>query len=212
MVNVGMSEKTGPAGASARRARTIPDALLRFLAKIPDLDDAERWRLAEELPVREYPRGSVLLRQGDVPDSCYFVLEGCVRQFSLGEDGEETSIEFFTEEQAVEVFLDQAGGKPSEYGLACLEDSVILVGDLKTLTATYEKHPKLASITRAMTEASYARTREAFAAFKASSPEERYRSLLESRPELLDRVPHYLVASYLGVAPETLSRIRKRVS
>jgi CRP-like cAMP-binding protein len=212
MVYLAMSGETGPAGARARKARTIPDALLRFLAKIPDLDDAERWRLAEELPVREYPKGSVLLRQGDVPDSCYFVLEGCVRQYSTGEDGTETSIEFFTEEEAVEVFQDQAERRPSEYGLVCLEDSVLLVGDLKTVHSTYARFPKLVSITRAMTERNYARTREAFAAFKASSPEERYRSLLERRPGLLDRVPHYLVASYLGVTPESLSRIRKRVS
>jgi CRP-like cAMP-binding protein len=212
MVYDGMSGDTGPTGMRARNARTIPDALLRFLAKIPDLDDAERWRLARELPVREYPKGSVLLRQGDVPDSCYFVLEGCVRQFSLGEDGTETSIEFFTEEQAVEILQDQAEGKPSEYGLVCLEDSLLLVGDLKTIPATYATYPKLVPITRAMMQRNYARAQEAFAAFKASSPEERYRSLLERRPELLDRVPHYLIASYLGVAPETLSRIRKRIS
>jgi CRP-like cAMP-binding protein len=207
-----MSGESGPAGAPAGKVRRLPDALLRFLAKIPGLDDEERWRLAGELPVREYPKGAVLLRQGEAPDSCFFVLEGCVRQYSLGEDGTETTIEFFAEEEAVEVFQGLAGGKPSEYSLACLEDSVILVGDLMTVSATYARYPKLVPITRAMTERNYARTREAFAAFRASSPEERYKSLLESRPGLLDRVPHYLVASYLGVAPETLSRIRKRIS
>jgi len=194
------------------KARTETETLLRFLAKVPDLNDEERLRLAEELPVHEFPKGAVLLRQGDVPDSCFFILEGCVRQYSLDEDGTETSIEFFTEEQAVEIFQGQAGGKPSEYSLACVEDSVILVGDLKTLPATYAKYPKLVPITRAMMERNYAKTKEAFAAFKSSSPEERYRSLLGNRPELLERVPHYLIASYLGITPESLSRIRKRIS
>jgi CRP-like cAMP-binding protein len=193
-------------------AKTIPDVLLRFLAKIPDLDDGERRRLAEELPVREFLKGAVLLRQGDVPVSCYFVLKGCVRQFSLTEDGRETSIEFFTEEEAVLIFGSQTEGKPAEYSLECIEDSVIMVGVLNGLPAMFAKYPKLVSITRTMMERDFAKTQAGFAAFKALSPEARYRSLLEKRPELLARVPQYLLASYLGVTPESLSRIRKRIS
>jgi CRP-like cAMP-binding protein len=188
------------------------DALLRFLATVPDLDDAERRRLAEELPVKEFRKGAVLLRQGDVPRACYFILEGCVRQFSLTEEGGETSIEFFTEEEAVLIFGSQAEGRPSEYSLACVEDSLILVGALDGIPAMFAKYPKLVSITRRMMERDFAKTQADFATFKALSPEARYRSLLERRPELLERVPHYQLASYIGVAPESLSRIRKRIS
>jgi CRP-like cAMP-binding protein len=192
--------------------KSTQDVLLRFLAKMPDLDDAERRRLAEELPVREFRKGAVLLRQGDVPVSCYFVLKGCVRQFSLTEDGEETSIEFFMEEEAVLIFGSQAERKPSEYSLACIEDSEILVGVLNGLPAMFAKYPKLVSITRTMMERDFAKTQADFASFKALSPEARYRSLLEKRPELLERVPQYQLASYIGVTPESLSRIRKRIS
>jgi CRP-like cAMP-binding protein len=179
---------------------------------VPDLDDAERRRLAEELPVREFRKGAVLLSQGDVPVSCYFVLKGCVRQFSLTEDGEETSIEFFMEEEAVLIFGSQAERKPSEYSLACIEDSEILVGVLNGLPAMFAKYPKLVSITRTMMERDFAKTQADFASFKALCPEARYRSLLEKRPELLKRVPQYQLASYIGVTPESLSRIRKRIS
>jgi CRP-like cAMP-binding protein len=192
-------------------AKKIPETLRTFLARIPSLDDAERRQLAEELPVGKFPKGAVLLRQGDVPVNCYFVLSGCIRKFSLDEDGVETSIDFFTEEQAVLIFGSQVGGKPSDFSLACIEDSVILVGVLNALPATFAKFPKLVSITRTMMERDFARTQESFAAFKALSPEARYRSLVEKRPELLQRVPQYLLASYIGVTPESLSRIRKRI-
>jgi CRP-like cAMP-binding protein len=205
-----------PAGPVIRRlampAKTIPDAMLRFLVKIPELDDAERRQLAETLPLREFRKGAILLRQGDVPVSCYFVLKGCIRQFSLTEDGAETSIEFFMEEEAVLIFGSQTAGKPSEYSLACIEASLILVGDLSGLPAMFAKYPKLVAITRTMMERDFAKTQEDFAAFKALSPEARYRSLLEKRPELLARVPQYQLASYIGVTPESLSRIRKRIS
>ena len=192
--------------------KTTSDELLSFLAKIPDLDDAERRRLAEELPVREFKKGAVLLRQGEVPVSCYFVLTGCVRQFSLNEDGAETSIGFFAEEEAVLVFGSQTDGRPSEYGLVCIEDSLLLVGDLNGIPAMFAKYPKLVAITRTMMERDFAKTQEEFATFKALNPEERYRNLVEKRPGLLRRVPQYQLASYIGVTPESFSRIRKRIS
>jgi CRP-like cAMP-binding protein len=191
---------------------SISDILHRFLSTIPDLDEAERRALAGELPVREFRKGSILLRQGDVPASCFFILQGCVRQFSLTEEGVESSIEFFTEEEAVLIFPSQAEARAAGFSLACVEDSVILVGDLKGIPAMFARYPKLVSVTRRMMERDFARTQGDFAAFKALSPEARYRSLLERRPELLERVPQYQLASYIGVTPESLSRIRKRIS
>jgi CRP-like cAMP-binding protein len=192
--------------------KTIREILSNYLAKIPSLDDSERRLLAAEIPVRDVPKGSILLRAGEAPRSCYFVLRGCVRKYAIDEEGTETSVDFFTEEQAVLIFQSQAEGRPSEFFLSCLEDSLLMVGDLKALPSTFARHPKLAAITREMMEGDFVRTQESFAAFKAMSPEERYRRLIDARPELLGRIPHYMLASYIGVTPESMSRIRKRIS
>lgn len=88
----------------------------------------------------------------------------------------------------------------------------MVVGDLNTEKDMYNKHPQLESMTRKMIEADFAKIQEEFAAFIASSPEERFRLLQLKRPTLIDRVPQHQLASYLGMTPESLSRIKKRIN
>lgn len=88
---------------------------------------------------------------------------------------------------------------------------VLVVGSLDYEQEMYQKFPKLAAITRALMEQDFGKTQEALVAFISSSPEERYQKLLAERPALLGRVPQHQLASYLGVTPESLSRIRKRI-
>jgi len=88
----------------------------------------------------------------------------------------------------------------------------LIVGNFHLEQAMYEQFPKLQAITRSMMEHDFGRTQEALARFITSSPEERYVHLLTTRPELVQRVPQHQLASYLGVTPESLSRIRKRMA
>jgi CRP-like cAMP-binding protein len=87
----------------------------------------------------------------------------------------------------------------------------LVVGSLDYEQEMYQKFPKLAALTRALMEQDFGKTQSAFVAFMSSSPEERYRKLLTDRPDLLGRAPQHQIASYLGVTPESLSRIRKRI-
>lgn len=185
--------------------------LRAFLATFPSLSDDEKEGIAANLSVRVFPKGTFLLREGEVATKCYFVLKGCVRQYYLL-DGEEKTTAFFTEEQAVVSFTSYAQQKPSTHYVVCVEDTTTIVGYMEGEREMYEKFPKLETITRAMMEQDYGKSQEDFAAFMTSSPEERYRSLLETRPELFRRVPQHQIASYLGVTPESLSRIRKRLA
>ena len=137
------------------------------------------------------------------------MLQGCVRQYYLI-DGEEKTTAFFTERQAVAAtnFIDQT---PSKYYLACVEDAKVIVGKIHQDEEMYKQFPKLVTITRVMIEQDFNNTREDFASFITSSPEKRYLDLLDTRPDLLNRVPQHQIASYLGITPESLSRIRKRI-
>lgn len=189
---------------------TIIDGdLLDFLSGFPELDEEERLAIGAKIPVREYKKGDILVSEGDVPPECYFVLQGCVRQYYLI-DGDEKTTAFFTERQAVAAtnFVEQT---PSKYYLSCVENAKLIVGSIHQDMEMYKQFPKLETITRSMIEHDYSNTREDFAAFITSSPEKRYLDLLETRPNLLNRVPQHQIASYLGVTPESLSRIRKRI-
>jgi CRP-like cAMP-binding protein len=93
----------------------------------------------------------------------------------------------------------------------CLEDCVLLAGDLGQEQGMYEAFPQLELITRRMMAEDFGEMQQQWAVFMTRSPEERYLHLLGARPDLLQRVPQHQLASYLGVTPESLSRIRRRL-
>ncbi|MEK4487380.1 Crp/Fnr family transcriptional regulator [Psychrobacillus sp. FSL H8-0484] len=185
--------------------------LFKYMSKFTSLTEEQQQAIANEIKIEEFKKGTILLRQGDVPTKCYFVLKGCIRQYSVDEKGKEVTSNFYTEEQAVAVFNNHKLDKSSEYTFACLEDSVLVVGDLAIEQNMYNKYTQLEIMTRKMIEESFGKVQEEFATFIASTPEERFKTLLLKRPQLIDRVPQHQLASYLGITPESLSRIKKRV-
>ncbi|MEZ4772484.1 MAG: Crp/Fnr family transcriptional regulator [Bacteroidia bacterium] len=187
------------------------ETLLAFVSKFPQFSDEEVKLIVENLVVEEYKKGTILLKEGEVSTQCYFILKGCIRQYFQMEDDEKTTA-FFTEEQAVVSFASYSAQIPANHYFACVEDCTVIVGDFEKEKEMYQKFPQLQALTRTMMEQDFGRTQENFATFITSSPEERYRHLLEKRPELLHRVPLHQIASYLGITPESLSRIRKRLA
>jgi CRP-like cAMP-binding protein len=185
--------------------------LMKYMSRFTSLNEEEQQAIAEEIHMEEYKKGTVLLRQGDVPAKCYFVLKGCVRQYSIDESGKEVTSNFYSEEQAISIFNHHKSDRSSDYTFTCLEDSVLVVGDLDVEQAMYNKYTQLEFMTRKMIEENFGQVQEEFAAFIASTPEERFKLLLRKRPRLIDRVPQHQLASYLGITPESLSRIKKRV-
>ena len=187
------------------------EVLLTFISKFDMLTPEEVQAIADNITVQHFRKGAILHKQGNVFTQCFFVLQGCVRQYIVTDDKEKTTA-FFTEEQAVVDFTSYSSKTPSAYSFSCVEDTLLIVGGDEDEQAMYEKFPKLQGITRMMMEQDHGRIQENFAAFIASSPEERYLNLMEARPELLQRVPQHQIASYLSMTPESLSRIRKRLT
>jgi CRP-like cAMP-binding protein len=184
--------------------------LREFLSNFKILTKAEMDIIYENTTVKAFKKGTILLKEGEVATNCYAVLKGCVREYYLI-DGEEKSTAFFTEHQPVNSFTSYALQRPSKRFLECIEDSVLTVGTESLEKEMCRRIPRLTSIIRDEVEKEAGKTQDAFASFMTSSPEQRYLNLLEDRPELLNRVPQHQIASYLGIKPESLSRIRKRI-
>ncbi|UKS28564.1 Crp/Fnr family transcriptional regulator [Paenibacillus sp. HWE-109] len=186
--------------------------LFKYMTKFTSLNDEEQRAIAEEILIEEYKKGTMLLRQGEVPNQCYFVLKGCVRQYSIDETGKEVTSNFYTEEQAVSIFNRHQQNKTSAYTLICLEDCTLVVGDFDAEMDIFHKHAQLETMIRKMVEENLGEVQDELSSFIASAPEERYKALLRKRPHLVNRVPQHQLASYLGITPESLSRIKKRVN
>ncbi|WP_339205723.1 Crp/Fnr family transcriptional regulator [Paenibacillus sp. FSL K6-3182] len=186
--------------------------LFKYMTKFTSLSDEEQQAIVDDILIEEYKKGTILLRQGDVPTKCYFVLKGIVRQYLIDEAGKEVTSNFFTEEQAVSIFNRHQQNKPSAYTLTCLEDCILVVGELNDEKGMFNKHLQLESMVRIMVEENLGEVQDELTSFIASAPEERYKALLRKRPHLVDRVPQHQLASYLGITPESLSRIKKRVN
>lgn len=184
--------------------------IITYLTKHTSLSDELIDIVIASTIIKQFKKGTILLREGDVSKESYFVLHGCVRSYII-HDGDETTLEFYTEEQPL---LPISYGKdtPSEQYLECIEDCVVTINTPEHEAAMFAKYPQFESICRIMSEVMMTNFQESFVNYKITNPEERYMFLQKKRPDLFQRVPQYQLASYLGIKPESLSRMRKRLS
>lgn len=190
----------------------MKNILLKYMSVFTSLSEDEQRAISESLRMDEYKKGTTLLRQGDPPSiKCYFVLMGCVRQFYIDESGKEVTSNFFTEEQAIPIMNEQKQNDLSKYSFVCVEDCLLVVGYGDSEKILFNQYPQLETMIRQMMEINLDEIQEHFREFIHSSPEERYQSILKKRPQLVELVPQHQLASYLGITPESLSRLKKRM-
>lgn len=183
--------------------------LFDFISKYISLDESEKQALIDLDIFDSVKKGTVLLREGEQSTDGYFVLEGCIRTYYI-KDGEEKTTAFYTEMEGHTpncVLTKQ----PSQYYVATSEDCILTISNPDMEMEIFQKFPKFETLCRVLSEELLAKQQIDFDDFKTSSPEQRYLSLMEKRPDLLQRVPQHQLASYLGIKPQSLSRLRARI-
>lgn len=187
----------------------MQDLLFDFISKYISLTDDEKNAIVSVDIFRSFKKGATLLKEGQKSNDGYFVLKGCIRAFYII-DGEEKTTAFYTEMEGFtpHCVINKA---PSKYYISCVEDTILLVTNPEMEADSFNKFPKFESLCRVLSEELLAKQQINFDEFKTSSPEQRYLNLLQSRPDLLQRVPQHQLASYLGIKPQSLSRLRARI-
>ncbi len=204
------TQHPSPAFAQSQQASLLEEEIIRYISQFMPLSDDVAKAVAQNMKLKTFEKGAFLLKEGQVEKLCYFVLKGCIRQYYLV-DGEEKTTHFYTEGQPVVPYEGTFKHKPSKYYLSALEDTTVTVSTPEDQELFFEKFPHLEPARVMAMEEEMGKSHDRLSSYILSSPEERYLDLLKTRPELLERVPQYQLASYLGVTPESLSRIRKRI-
>ena len=186
------------------------EALKQFISKFKSFDQSEINAIIENTHVESFKKGTTILKEGEVCTKCFFVLSGCVRQYQLV-NGEEKTTAFFIEGQAAVLYSSYLEGRPSEYYLSCVEDCILTIGTREQEQKLHNQYPKLEYLIHTLMPQDYSKVQDRLASLINNNPEERYQILMKTQPELLDRVPLNQIASYIGVTPESFSRIRKRI-
>ncbi len=164
----------------------------------------------ESMDIKEYKKHTFIQREDESAQDSYFVLNGLVREYKLIKD-EEISTNFFTEGQWILFFNDTKDDQELKVNLYCLEDTFLVVGNEEKAQILFSNFPRLESVARMIMEENMRENQKQMRTYLFNTPEERYLKLFNERPELFERVSQVNLSSYIGVKPESLSRIRKRI-
>lgn len=187
----------------------MQNILFDFISKYVSLTEDEKNALLSLDLFRSVKKGTTLLKEGQKSQESYFVLKGCIRIYYII-DGEEKTTAFYTEMAALtpHCVINKA---PSKYFISCVEDSILTVSNSDMEVEINSKFPKFETMCRILSEELSAKQQINFDEFKTSSPEQRYLNLIQKRPDLIQRIPQHQLASYLGIKPQSLSRLRARI-
>lgn len=157
----------------------------------------------------ELKKGDFLFQEGDVCKFIGFTLKGCVRIF-LVKDERERTLSFYAENQSFGDFRSFLNQKPSEFSCEAIESSKIILFDHRAMQFI-EGLPDGQKFLRLHAEEFASKMRDKLTSLYMDTPEERYCKLFDNEPEIIDRVSNYHLASYLGIQPESLSRLKRRI-
>jgi CRP-like cAMP-binding protein len=180
------------------------------IKQITEFSDDELEIVLKYFETKNIKKKTILLQADKICNEVYFINSGCIRLF-CDKDGIELTTYFFTEKMFAGAYDSFISRKPSKLSIETLEDCQVLTLSYKSLQELYDVFPKMNVFFRKSIEERFVVLHDLFTSYLLNSPEERYIHLLKERHELLTRVPQHQIASFIGVTPVSLSRIRNRV-
>lgn len=184
--------------------------IIQSIKSIASLNEAEEKAFLSILEVKIFKKKDFLLQEGNSCNKITFVNNGIMRLF-YNVEGVENTIQFFFGDSWYTDYASFLTGQPSIENLQALEESEVVQFKKDDLYKLYDSMPIFEKVGRIFAENAYLSISQLNQMKTNEEPELRYLNLLKTRPELVQQIPQHFIASYLGIKPETLSRIRKRI-
>lgn len=149
-----------------------------------------------------------LLRQGEICKFEAYIVKGCVKKYYIDQNGDEVILQFAVEDWWISDIGSFSEQKPSNFFIETLEETELLIVDFESKELLFKEIPQLEHVFRIMVQRAYSVLESRFYAMVAHSAERRYLDFIKNYPSIPQRVPQQQIASYLGITPESLSRIK----
>jgi CRP/FNR family transcriptional regulator len=185
-------------------------SLFAHMRKFVALDEDEETILAAGLRQEKLKKKEFLLKEDQVCSANYFVLKGCLRMYFIREDGVQQIIQFAIENWWITDFQSLDWQQPSRFCIQAIEPTEVAVLDRTDLPALCARLPQLDHYLRLIVQRAFAAAQQKLFYAHTFSGEERYHHFATTFPEFVQRIPQYMVASYLGFTPEFVSKIKAR--
>ncbi len=188
------------------------ELLHAHILKRVDLSDEDFARATTFFIPKKIRKHQFLLHEGDVCKYLAYVTKGCLRQYSIDAQGEEHVVQFAIEDWWISDMYSALTGEPATYNIDALEDSEVLMLDRSQNDRLLSEIPRLERFFRLLLESSFLAKERRIAGSLSLSAEEQYLRMVKTYPTIVQRVPLSQIASYLGITPQSLSRIRRELA
>ncbi|MGZ3838598.1 MAG: Crp/Fnr family transcriptional regulator [Flavisolibacter sp.] len=187
------------------------DLLVQNIAKRNIILTSEELETLQSLFThRRFRKNQYILQQGEIARYETFVVKGLTRTYEVDDKGQEHVLFFGPEEWWTGDLYSFLSDLPTNYNVDCLEDTEVLQISKKNLDALYEKVPKINQYFRILFQNAFISTAQRVGASLSKSALERYQEFREKYPHIEQRIPNHQIASFLGITPQSLSRIRRQ--
>jgi CRP/FNR family transcriptional regulator, anaerobic regulatory protein len=186
----------------------LMESIVRHFDKYLPLDDREKEALTSRLVQRQIKRKQYILQEGDICKYFTYVVEGCFKMYGVDNSGAEHNLTFAAEDDWITDIDSLHKERPSKLFIEAIEPCTILQLSKGDLWYLYTNYPKFDRDFRVIIEDKYIELQNRLLQTFSATAYERYESFIEQYPNLANRLPNTQIASYLGITPEFLSKIR----